>query len=61
MVFSRAQVIEFEQIIVEAFQKESFMTQISRSVAVIVAKQIESIVEVYEQKMQECKDEIKLL
>lgn len=53
MVLSRAQIAEFEGVLMEAFKKESFIQAISTSISDIVGKRINDIIAKYETKMME--------
>ncbi|KAI4461595.1 l1 transposable element-related [Holotrichia oblita] len=48
MVLSRSQVAEYEEVIIEAFKKESFVVAISATISAVIEKQMAIIINKYE-------------
>lgn len=61
MVLTKGQIGEIEDVILQAFKKESFMQSISKSIANIIEKQFNNIISKYEAEMNVCKTEIAAL
>lgn len=69
MVFTKSQVAEFEEVVLDAFNKESFIASISASITNIMAKQIniilenqmKNVVSKYEERIKEFNTEIQTL
>ncbi|KAI4459414.1 l1 transposable element-related [Holotrichia oblita] len=65
MVLSRSQILEYEELILQAFKKDSFVANISSSIGAIIEKQMsvlmEKLIERYEVKFSEFKTQIDAL
>lgn len=65
MVLSRSQIAEYEEIITQAFKKESFLASISESIVAVVTKQLEKHLEgmitKYEDSINKCNEQISAL
>ncbi|KAI4457876.1 l1 transposable element-related [Holotrichia oblita] len=59
MVLSRSQIAEYEDLIIQAFKKESFIASISSSISEVINTQMSKIVQVYETKISSLENEIK--
>lgn len=65
MVLSRAQILEYEDLILQAFKKDSFVANISASISAIIEKQMsiltEKLIEKCEARISEFKTQIEVL
>lgn len=61
MVLTRDQIAEYEEIIIKAFQKESFMAGITKSIATVIQSQFAIVIKKYEESIAKMTEEIATL